>query len=120
MKGALDPRKVAVLTWDTPERIRPTQDNVLIRILPQVEYGPARILLPSSSQREWPTWQAEVVAVGPGAYYPSEDGGERFVATDLHPGDRVLVKRDPGWEVGSLRMLKEGGVLAVLEQEAAE
>lgn len=112
-KSSLDPRKVGVLTWDTPDNIRPTQDHVLIRVLPE----PARdsgLIMPQSARRENATCLAEVVAVGPGAWH---DGAfdSNFVSQELKPGDVVLVSHDPGWELGEHRMLRVGAVIGVVE-----
>jgi co-chaperonin GroES (HSP10) len=112
-KSALDPRKVGVLTWDTPENIKPTQDHVLIRVLPEPETQ-AGIIIPQSARRENKTCLAEVVAVGVGAWH---DGafGSNFVPVELVPGDTVLVSHDPGWELGELRMLRVGAIIGVVE-----
>lgn len=110
-KGSLDPRKVGVLTWDTPEKLRPTMDNVLLRIVPRAPTQ-GGIIIPVSARNEDAIWEAEVVAVGPGRC-SNEDG--RRIQMTVAVGQRVLVRRDPGWELGEFRMLGEGAVEGIIE-----
>ena len=59
------------------------------------------------------------MAVGPGTYEWSKKlKRDLFKPTMLREGQRVLVKRDPGWVVGETRILREGAIEAVLEDES--
>lgn len=111
-KSHLDPRKVGTLS-EAELNVRPLQDQVLFRFLPRPETA-AGIILPESSRKEDKLWEAEVIAVGPGAWH---DGAfdSNFVRMELKPGDRILVKADAGWQIGPNRMARVGAVEGVLE-----
>lgn len=117
--GALDPARIGTLTWDTPN-IRPLQDQVLIRLDPPKE-SPGGIIIPASNQED-AVVEAVIVAVGPGMnHWSKKQKRDVFKPTMVRVGQRVLVKRDPGWILGETRMLREGAIEAVLEdQEAAK
>lgn len=89
-------------------RVRPLHDHVLVKLDEQ----PKRIGLiyvPETAENREPRW-ATVVRVGPGKLL---ENGERE-SSGFVEGDRVLLGRDPGWELADgHRMLRVGAVLAV-------
>lgn len=116
--GHLDPRRCGTLTWDTPEHLKPRQDHVLLQLEPPKE-TPDGIIIPVSNQEE-ALVPALIVAAGPGInVWSKKQKRDVFKPTMLRAGQRVLVNKDPGWILGEYRMLREGAVVAVLEDEEA-
>ena len=103
-------------------KIRPLNDWVLIRPLPDEEKSPGGIVIPETA-KERPT-RGEVVAVGPGRYEDEYDrrgrskGERKFVKTEVEPGQKVLFRRFGVDEVEvegeKLLMVREMDVLGTL------
>jgi co-chaperonin GroES (HSP10) len=129
--------------------IRPTQDNVLLKLLPDETVSPGGIVIPGSAhgRRAVDTRRAVVLAVGPGHYRTRRErlGATEhtvttsvLVPTELKVGEVVLVHARAGQNYdldinvprhnkpaeldGELRIVREDEVLCVLESasEAAE
>lgn len=117
-EGVEEDRSVASLPTATDidevaARIRCLNDHVLVKL----EESPKMIGLihiPDTAINRDECW-ARVVKVGPGARIAN---GERDTP-EFRPGDRVLLGRDPGWELaGGYRMLRIGAVMAVERNES--
>ena len=87
--------------------IRPTQDNVVIRLLPEPRQTAGGIVIPQQAdpRRATDVRRAEVVAVGPGHYRKRKRqlGSTEYtedtmvlVPTELRPGDVILVHARAG------------------------
>jgi co-chaperonin GroES (HSP10) len=109
LPGALDPRRIGLLSW-TELTFSPTQDHVVLKLDPPVETE-SGVIIPVSSRRKETTVPATVVAVGPGAF----DKRGRRIAMNVAAGDRVLVGGDCGWEIGPHRVIRQGAIEGVLE-----
>lgn len=107
--GALDPRRIGMLSW-TELTFSPTQDHVVLKLDPPAETA-SGIHIPVSARRKELMVPATVVAVGPGAF----DAKGRRMAMSVAAGDRVLVGGDAGWEVGPHRVLRQGAIEGVIE-----
>ena len=121
--------------------MKPYADNVFIELEPLPEMSEGGLLhLP---QQSWlgarGSRTAKVIASGPG-HYLQKAGGARgtlertaFVPTEVKPGDRVVVdalagtvydgdlsapRHNQATQYGSLRVVREQEILAVLEDEA--
>jgi len=71
-------------------KIRATQDNVIIRFIPEASETKGGLFLPQNRKRDKRgVRQAEVIAVGPGYYRDSGHG--RFIPTTVKVGEIVLV-----------------------------
>lgn len=114
LEGVEEDRSVASLPMATDidevaVRIRCLNDHVLVKL----EESPKMIGLihiPDTAVNRDERW-ARVVKVGPGKWRHGTDERE---PTEIRAGDRVLLGRDPGWELaGGYRMLRVGAVLAV-------
>jgi len=95
-------------------KIRPLNDRILVKRLPEVEKSKGGIIIPDSA-KEKPA-EGEVVAVGPGKL---DDKGKR-VAPDLKKGDRVLFSKYGGTEVkldgDDFLIMREDDILGVVEK----
>ena len=78
-------------------RLQPLQDYILVRLLPEPARSTVLVVLSSPSRAQ----PAEVVAVGP-------------EVRDVKPGEKVLVSKLAGQEVGDRVILREESVLAWL------
>jgi len=114
------------------QKIRPTQDNVLVRFQLDDHVG-VLIVDPGRTRSAKEAVQAEVVAAGPGHYHERArrhdedgtipDGSSVFVPMnpDLVPGARVLVEGhycgDRLWsnEHVEYRMVRETNILGCIE-----
>jgi co-chaperonin GroES (HSP10) len=115
-------------------RIRATQDNVIVRIVPEPDQTKSGLFLPQNRQAITNgTKRAEVIAVGPGYYRDSGHG--RFIPTTLKPGQIILVdvhagqdyrfdisvprhnkKVEWGDKHGEFRIIREEEALALVEE----
>lgn len=113
--------------------IRPVQDNVVLRFLPEPTVSPGGLHIPGNLARDRRgARRAEVLAVGPGHYERNGFGG--FVPTTVKPGDIVLTTEMAGEDYsldtyeprqnrdvelpvsgGLGRIVREAEIMAVLE-----
>lgn len=99
---------------DVAKRIRCLNDHMLVKLEERPKMA-GLIHLPDTARHEEPRW-ALVIKVGPGAWLQHSDGR---APTEVRPGDRVLLSRDPGWELaGGYRMLRVGAAMAVERLES--
>lgn len=96
-------------------KLRPIQDNVLIRRLPQETVTPGGIIIPDKAQAK--ATQAEVVAAGPGKH--NKEGV--LIPMTVKPGDKILISKWSGHEVtvdGEVHVfVGQDEIVAVLEEE---
>lgn len=96
----------------TSSKIRPLNDRVIVKRLPEEEVTKGGIIIPDSA-KEKPI-QGEVVAVGPGR---TLDNG-KTQALDVKVGDKVLFGKYSGTEVkfdgAEQLILREEEILAVI------
>lgn len=94
-------------------KFRPLHDRILVRRVDADEKSAGGIIIPDTA-REKPL-EAEVIAVGPGAY---DEKGKR-VELDVKPGDFVLLGKWAGTEVKidgeDLLVIKESDVFGIVE-----
>lgn len=97
----------------TGSKIRPLNDRVIVKRLPEEEITKGGIIIPDAA-KEKPI-QGQVVAVGPGK---TLDNG-KVVAPDVAVGNRVLFGKYAGSEVKldgvEHLILREDEILAVLD-----
>jgi len=113
--------------------IRPAQDNVVLRFIPEPTVTPGGLFIPGNIQRDRRgVRRALVVAVGPGHYERNGFGG--LVPTTVRPGDVVLTTEMAGEdysldvyeprqnrdvdlpvEGGRGRIVREAEILAIVE-----
>lgn len=75
--------------------LKPVQDNVLLRFLPEPTITPGGLVIPQTLPRDRRgVRRAEVLAVGPGHY--ERNGFGEFVPTTVKPGDVVLTTEMAG------------------------
>jgi co-chaperonin GroES (HSP10) len=75
--------------------LKPVQDNVLLRFLPEPTVTPGGLVIPQTLQRDRRgVRRAEVLAVGPGHHERNGFGG--LVPTTVKPGDVVLTTEMAG------------------------
>jgi chaperonin GroES len=95
-------------------KIRPLQDRIIIKRIPEEEKTKGGIIIPDTAKEK--PLEGLVVAVGNGKVL--EDGKVRPL--DVKPGDRVLFIKFAGSEVkidGEERlMLREDDILGVIEK----
>lgn len=111
-----DPDRIGLLAFSFEGRtIRPLQDQVVIELepLPKRQGG---VIIPESAQRKEEMRWARVIAAGPGDF---DKHGNRL-PMDVMAGDRVLVRGNPGWVIGPYRILRQGAIEAVAEENARE
>jgi len=117
-------------------KIKPIQDNVFIRFLPEPEMTTGGLFIPQNAQtpKRNGVRRAEVLAVGPGYY--RDNGHGRFIPTTLEVGEIVLVDALAGQDYrldlnvprhnksaewtdkhGEMRCVREEEVLCVIEEE---
>jgi chaperonin GroES len=97
----------------TGTKIRPLNDRVIVKRLPEEEVTKGGIIIPDSA-KEKPI-QGEVVAVGPGK---TLDNG-KTQALDVKVGDKVMFGKYAGSEIKldgvEHLILREDEILAVIE-----
>lgn len=99
-------------------KFRPLHDRVLLRRVEQEGKTAGGIIIPDTAKEK--PMEAEVIAVGPGAY--NEDGDERL-KLDVKEGDRVLISKWAGTEISingeELLVVKESDIMGIIEGAAA-
>ncbi|MBN8521525.1 MAG: co-chaperone GroES [Alphaproteobacteria bacterium] len=99
-------------------KFRPLHDRVLLRRIEQNEKTAGGIIIPDTAKEK--PMEAEVLAVGPGAY--NEDGDGRM-ALDVKAGDRVLISKWSGTEITvdgeELLVVKESDIMGIIEGASA-
>lgn len=99
-------------------KFRPLHDRVLLRRVEQEGKTAGGIIIPDTAKEK--PMEAEVIAVGPGAY--NEDGDARM-ALDVKEGDRVLISKWAGTEIQvngeELLVVKESDIMGIIEGGAA-
>ncbi|PZQ46220.1 MAG: co-chaperone GroES, partial [Micavibrio aeruginosavorus] len=75
-------------------KFRPLHDRVLLKRVESEGKTAGGIIIPDTAKEK--PMEAEVIAVGPGAY--NEDGDERL-KLDVKEGDRVLISKWAGTEI---------------------
>lgn len=99
-------------------KFRPLHDRVLLRRVEQEGKTAGGIIIPDTAKEK--PMEAEVIAVGPGAY--NEDGDERL-KLDVKEGDRVLISKWAGTEISingeELLVVKESDIMGIIEGGAA-
>ena len=114
--------------------LKPVQDNVLLRFLPEPTVSPGGLVIPQTLQRDRRgVRRAEVLAVGPGHHERNGFGG--LVPTTVKPGDVVLTTEMAGEDYSldtyqprqnidvefgereaRCRVVREAEILAVIER----
>ncbi len=99
---------------DTPMNIRPLQDHVIVKRIPEEEKSKGGIIIPDTAKEK--PLEGMVVAVGNGK---ALDNG-KVRPLDIKAGDRVLFIKYAGNEVKidgqELLMLREDDILGVIER----
>ena len=99
-------------------KFRPLHDRVLLRRVEQEGKTAGGIIIPDTAKEK--PMEAEVIAVGPGAY--NEDGDERL-KLDVSVGDRVLISKWAGTEISingeELLVVKESDIMGIIDGAAA-
>ncbi len=99
-------------------KFRPLHDRVLLKRVESTSKTAGGIIIPDTAKEK--PMEAEVMAVGPGAY--NEDGDER-VKLDVSVGDRVLISKWAGTEITidgqELLIVKESDIMGILDGGAA-
>ncbi len=99
-------------------KFRPLHDRVLLRRVEQEGKTAGGIIIPDTAKEK--PMEAEVVAVGPGAY---NDEGDERVKLDVLVGDRVLISKWAGTEIlvdgEELLVVKESDIMGIIEGTAA-
>lgn len=99
-------------------KFRPLHDRVLLRRVEQEGKTAGGIIIPDTAKEK--PMEAEVIAVGPGAY--NEDGKGR-AALDVKEGDRVLISKWAGTEISvdgeELLVVKESDIMGIIEGASA-
>ena len=94
-------------------KIRPLQDRVIVKRLPEEEKTKGGIFIPDSAKEK--PQQGEVVAVGKGKV--ADDG--KLLKLDVKKGDRILFSRYAGTEVkidGEEHLImREDDILGIIE-----
>ena len=95
-------------------KIRPLHDRIIVHRIEEGEQRVGGIIIPDTAKEK--PQQGRVVAVGGGK--KKDDG--KVVPMDVKEGDRVLFAKYSGTDVKlngkELKILKEGDVLAIVEQ----
>ncbi len=99
-------------------KFRPLHDRVLLKRVESEGKTAGGIIIPDTAKEK--PMEAEVIAVGPGAY--NEDGDGRL-ALDVKAGDRVLISKWAGTEITvdgeELLVVKESDIMGIIEGGAA-
>jgi chaperonin GroES len=99
---------------ETTMKIRPLQDRIILKRIPEGEKSKGGIIIPDTAKEK--PLEGRVVAVGNGKVL--EDGKVRPL--DIKPGDRVLFIKYAGNEVKidgeEHLMLREDDILGVIEK----
>lgn len=99
-------------------KFRPLHDRVLLRRVEQEGKTAGGIIIPDTAKEK--PMEAEVIAVGPGAY--NEDGDARM-ALDVKEGDIVLISKWAGTEISidgeELLVVKESDIMGIIEGASA-
>lgn len=99
-------------------KFRPLHDRVLLRRVEQEGKTAGGIIIPDTAKEK--PMEAEVIAVGPGAY--NEDGDGRMTL-DVKEGDRVLISKWAGTEISvdgeELLVVKESDIMGIIEGGAS-
>ena len=99
-------------------KFRPLHDRVLLKRVESEGKTAGGIIIPDTAKEK--PMEAEVIAVGPGAY--NEDGDERL-KLDVKEGDRVLISKWAGTEITidgqELLVVKESDIMGIIEGAAA-
>lgn len=99
-------------------KFRPLHDRVLLKRIEQEAKTAGGIIIPDTAKEK--PMEAEVIAVGPGAY--NEDGDER-VKLDVEVGMRVLISKWGGTEITvdgqELLVVKESDIMGIIEGASA-
>lgn len=99
-------------------KFRPLHDRVLLKRVESEGKTAGGIIIPDTAKEK--PMEAEVIAVGPGAY--NEDGDGRM-ALDVKTGDRVLISKWAGTEITvdgqELLVVKESDIMGIIEGGAA-
>ncbi len=94
-------------------KIRPLQDRVIVKRLPEEEKTKGGIIIPDSAKEK--PQQGEVVAVGKGKV--TDDG--KLIKLDVKKGDRILFSKYGGTEVkieGEEHLImREDDILGIIE-----
>ncbi|MCX5832146.1 MAG: co-chaperone GroES [Deltaproteobacteria bacterium] len=94
-------------------KIRPLQDRVIVKRLPEEEKTKGGIIIPDSAKEK--PQQGEVVAVGKGKI--ADDG--KLIKLDVKKGDRILFSKYGGTEVkieGEEHLImREDDILGIIE-----
>jgi chaperonin GroES len=98
---------------NTPMKLKPLHDRVLVKRLEQEEKTAGGIIIPDTAKEK--PMQAEVLAVGPGA----RDDSGKVQPLDVKVGDVVLFAKWSGTEVKvdgeDVLVLKESDIIAIIE-----
>lgn len=98
-------------------KFRPLHDRVLLRRVEQEGKTAGGIIIPDTAKEK--PMEAEVLAVGPGAY--NEDGDR--IEPDVKEGDRVLISKWAGTEITvdgqELLVVKESDIMGIIEGASA-
>ncbi len=94
-------------------KIRPLQDRVIVKRLPEEEKTKGGIIIPDSAKEK--PQQGEVIAVGKGKV--ADDG--KLIKLDVKKGDRILFSKYGGTEVkieGEEHLImREDDILGIIE-----
>ena len=94
-------------------KIRPLQDRVIVKRLPEEDKTKGGIIIPDSAKEK--PQQGEVVAVGKGKV--ADDG--KLIKLDVKKGDRILFSKYGGAEVkieGEEHLImREDDILGIIE-----
>lgn len=100
-------------------KFRPLHDRVLLRRIEPSTKTAGGIIIPDTAKEK--PMEAEVLAVGPGAY--NEDGDGRM-ALDVKEGDTVLISKWAGTEISidgeDLLVVKESDIMGIVEGSGAK
>ncbi|PZO86453.1 MAG: co-chaperone GroES [Micavibrio aeruginosavorus] len=98
-------------------KFRPLHDRVLLRRVEQEGKTAGGIIIPDTAKEK--PMEAEVIAVGPGAF---NESGAR-VALDVQEGNRVLISKWAGTEISvdgqELLVVKESDIMGIIEGAGA-
>ncbi len=99
-------------------KFRPLHDRVLLRRIEQEGKTAGGIIIPDTAKEK--PMEAEVIAVGPGAY---NDEGDERMKLDVSVGDRVLISKWAGTEItvdgDELLVVKESDIMGIIEGASA-
>lgn len=99
-------------------KFRPLHDRVLLKRIEQEAKTAGGIIIPDTAKEK--PMEAEVIAVGPGAY---NDEGDERVKLDVEVGMRVLISKWGGTEITvdgqELLVVKESDIMGIIEGASA-